>query len=151
MSPTDYVMRPSLMHKAHEEERRIWLLLLFLTVLLTSCQRKAPIPESHKDSGTTPPNLKTCTRLDVRYMPSARKYLMPSSGLEAVLLTEQEANGLDSLRTIVVEDQESIHAFADKVGSAQYVNRRQPLSPSEGTSSPPTQVSGSISLLSMRM
>jgi hypothetical protein len=62
-----------------------------------------------------PPDLKRCTRIEIRYQPSVLDYFFPYPN-ERELLSAEEDKYLQSLQKIASENQEKIKAFAHEVG-----------------------------------
>ena len=56
-----------------------------------------------------------CTRIEIQYKPSMLEYFFPYESQKS-LLSPAEKQYLQSLKTIVVDDQERIKAFADEIG-----------------------------------
>lgn len=63
------------------------------------------------------PDIANCTRLEIRFEPSSLEYFFPYLS-ERVLFSNREIEHLRSLKTIVLEDQEAIKAFAHNIMSA---------------------------------
>ena len=87
------------------------LFLLFLITVFPGCIYYIPF--------STPPDLSTCTRLEIQYDPSTLDYFV-RCGDPQKLLTPAEKNYIQSLKTFVVDDQERIKAFAKDVSLGSY-------------------------------
>jgi hypothetical protein len=62
----------------------------------------------------TPPDLSRCTRVEIRYQPSMLEYFFPYAG-ERCFLSPAEAQYLQSLQTVIVNNPEHIKALAEDV------------------------------------
>jgi hypothetical protein len=74
--------------------------------LLIRYEKKEDQPESY-----SPPALPPCTRVEIQCQPSMLEYFFPNTGQQSIL-SPAEKQALQSLRTIVVDDQERIKALA---------------------------------------
>jgi hypothetical protein len=73
-----------------------------------------PYEEKHEHAAASPPDLSQCTRIEIHYQPSALDYFFPYPQ-ERALMSPEEIESLQSLRSIVVDDREQIEAFAREV------------------------------------
>jgi hypothetical protein len=93
---------------------------VFCAVMLSlcpGCHRKAPKPSN-------PSDLLACTRLEVQYPGGALRQFFPDSGLQKVILNEEESARVRSYDTRTVTDQEQIKALARLL--SQYTYRHTP-------------------------
>jgi len=93
--------------------RFLFLCIFFLCViaLCTGCIYYIPF--------SSPPDLSTCTSLEIQYDPSTLAYFVRCSNPQN-LLTPAEKNYIQSLKTFVVDDQDRINAFAKDVKLGSY-------------------------------
>ncbi len=79
-------------------------------------KRKGPRKEDrHRyDRPDFGPDISTCTKLEIRYKPSALEYVFPFT-INQNLLSDEEAEYLRSENTFVIEDQNILKSFAKKV------------------------------------
>ncbi len=68
---------------------------------------------------TSPPDLDGCTRLEIRYQPSLLAYLTYGDRKREILIDE-ERRYLESLKVIVIDDAQTIEAFALDVSLGSY-------------------------------
>ena len=87
------------------------LFLLSLITVFPGCIYYIPF--------SSPPDLSTCTRLEIQYAPSMLVYFVRCSEPQN-LLTPAEKDYIQSLKTFVVKDQERINAFAKDVSLGSY-------------------------------
>ncbi|MHC4329428.1 MAG: hypothetical protein ACYSWW_15050 [Planctomycetota bacterium] len=64
----------------------------------------------------TPPDLSTCTRVEIRYQPSMLEYFFPYAGQRS-LLSPQEKEYLQPGKRIIVDDLEDLKVLADEVSN----------------------------------
>jgi len=83
---------------------------LILTLCLT-CQPK-------------PPDLTTCTRIEVRYAGGALDYFFRSTSMQKGIFNEEERGHIRSYDRWTVTDQEQIKAFAQQVSQGTYLGWR---------------------------
>ena len=76
-------------------------------------------PEAQKPPKPSPPDLSRCTRLKINLFPSTIEYIFLSPKDQNVLSIE-EIEYLKSLKTIILDDKNSIEDFARDVSSASY-------------------------------
>jgi len=72
------------------------------------------IPYEEKQLRRYPPDLQTCTRVEIQYQPSALEYFFPYASQQS-LMDPSEIQHLRSLKTIVVKNQEHLKALAEDV------------------------------------
>src|SRR4030042_6573965 len=70
--------------------------------------------------GSRPPDLSSCTRLEVRYPRSALNYFLPGTALQRSVLSQDEKEYIQSIEFFTVDDPERIKAFARDVGLGSY-------------------------------
>jgi hypothetical protein len=75
--------------------------------------------ESPEPPKPSPPDLSHCTRLKIKLLPSTLKFLFPSPK-DRGLLSPEEIDYLKSLKTIILDDKNSIEAFARDVSLGSY-------------------------------
>lgn len=63
-----------------------------------------------------PPNLTSCTKVEIRYHPSMLDYYFPYAGQQS-LLSPEEIRYLKTVRTIVLEDTEDLKAIINDIGN----------------------------------
>ena len=73
-----------------------------------------PYEEKYDRPEVSTPDLRHCTRLEVRYCPSVLDYFFPYANERAVM-SIQEADALRSLQTIAMDDQERIQGLAHEI------------------------------------
>jgi hypothetical protein len=97
---------------------------LLLVSLLMSCrgenssreppQAWLPVPKREVEAEETrPPDLTRCTRMEVQYNPSTLEYFFVDD--EVGLLSAEELKYVRSLRTVVIEDAQIIHAISCEI------------------------------------
>jgi hypothetical protein len=74
-----------------------------------------------------PPDLSTCTRIEVRYAWGALRYFFPSTSMQKEVLNEEERKYIRSYDKWTVTDREQIKAFAQQVSQGTYVGWCPPL------------------------
>jgi len=87
------------------------------------------IPYEEKDILNIIPesiNIPLCMRVEIQYKPSMLDYYYPYEGQRS-LLNAEERGSLQSVKTIIVEDQESIKSFIDNInkGAATWLILRE--------------------------
>lgn len=88
-------------------------LCVFLLLSLSGCQSE---PTRQRPS---PPDLSSCTRITIEYLPSTLEYFFPgTSGHEH--FSPEEMHYLETLEARVVDDEELIKGFAHDVSRAVY-------------------------------
>jgi hypothetical protein len=80
----------------------------------TNDRLRIPCERRQRSGSHSPPDLKTCTRLEIRFTPSALEYLFPSI-IEQTLLSSREIQDLRSDRTFLVQDKTALRAFAKEI------------------------------------
>jgi len=75
---------------------------------------RIPYEEKEDRSARYHPELPTCTRIEIRYQPSALGYFFPYTGQQS-LLNPTEKKSLQSLKNIVVDDPEHLKSLANNV------------------------------------
>jgi len=73
--------------------------------------------------GTRPPDLSSCTRLEIRYPRSALNYFLPATDLQKSILSPDEKVRLQSIESSTVSELPRIKAFAYNVGLGTYGGR----------------------------
>ena len=74
------------------------------------------------DRDVSPPDVSSCTRIEVRYPHPTVDYFLPSTGLQSVL-SPDEKEYIKSIECFTVNDPERIKAFAQDVSSGLYDGR----------------------------
>ncbi len=87
--------------------RLVWILLLTLTGLSLGCSPK-------------PPDISTCTRIEVRYTRGALIHFIPDTAGQNSLLSKEEKRYIKSFDTWTVTDQQLIKAFMYDVSQGTY-------------------------------
>jgi len=64
--------------------------------------------------GLEPPNLTSCTKIEIEYQPSALDCYFPCASSRS-LLSDEEIRQLGSVRTVIVEDKEDLKSISDDV------------------------------------
>lgn len=87
------------------------LCILFLAVMLAcpSCDRDV-----------SPPDLSSCTRLEIRFPWSTANYFLTDSGLQDSLLSPEEREYIQSIEFFTINDPERIKTFAHDVSLGTY-------------------------------
>jgi hypothetical protein len=68
----------------------------------------------------SPPDLSSCTRIEIRYPWSTLDYFLPSSGIQDTVLSPKEKVYIESIEFFTVNDPERIKAFAHDVSMGSY-------------------------------
>jgi len=84
-----------------------WILSVMITIPSFGCSRK-------------PPDVSSCTRIEVRYKRGALDHFIPSTYGQNNILSEDERQRVKSFDTWTVTDQQLIKAFAYDVGQGTY-------------------------------
>jgi len=95
---------------------RFVMLCIPIILTLSSCRKYMGVPAP---SATTPPDLTSCTRIEITYLPSTLMYFFPSSSMQR-LLSPDEKNYLQTTDRIIIEDSEAIKDFAYDISRAVY-------------------------------
>lgn len=74
-------------------------------------------------TGTSPPDLRGCTRFEVRYPPSTLSYFFPSTTLQQSVLSPDEREYIQSIEFFTVDDPNRISHFAHDVSQGSYDHR----------------------------
>ena len=90
------------------------LLLLAILLFCSGCNRDE-----------SPPDLSSCTRIEIQYTRSALDYFLPASGVQRSILSPEEREYIQSLTLFTVKDQERIKAFAHDVSLGSYDGRKR--------------------------
>jgi hypothetical protein len=69
---------------------------------------------------TRPPDLRDCTRFEIRYPRSTLEYFLPDTGLQRSLLSPDERRYIESIEFFTIDDPERIKAFAHDVSLGSY-------------------------------
>lgn len=79
---------------------------------------RIPYYEEEQDSSIAhePPDLTSCTKVEIRYHPSMLDYYFPYAGQQS-LLSPEEIRYLRIVRTIVLEDKEDLKAIINDIGN----------------------------------
>ena len=91
------------------------VLCLFLLGVLLLC------PGCDRD--VSPPDLSSCTRIEIRYPRSTLDYFLPSSGIQDTVLSAKEKEYIKSIEFFTVNDPERIKAFSHDVSMGSYGGR----------------------------
>jgi len=86
-----------------------------------SCVRR---DEPAQATRATPPDIASCTRVEIHYRPSVLRYFSLDTGRKQIL-SATEIEYLESLDTIVVEDQEKLKVFASQIALGVYEERSE--------------------------
>jgi len=73
----------------------------------------------------SPPDLSSCTRIEIRYPQSALNYFLPSTALQRSILSTKEKEYIQSVEFFTLNDQERIKAFAYDVSLGSYHGRQR--------------------------
>lgn len=92
----------------------LYLLLLVLVLLCPGCIKD-----------TSPPDLSSCTRIEIRYPRSTLDYFLPSTALQNSILSTKEKEYIQSIEFFTVNDRERIKAFAHDVSLGSYHGHRR--------------------------
>jgi hypothetical protein len=76
------------------------------------------------DRDESPPDLSSCTRIEIQYTHSALDYFLPDSGIQRSILSPEEKKYIQSFTLLKVKDQERIKAFAHDVSLGSYDGRK---------------------------
>jgi len=82
---------------------------------------RIPYEEKEDRSHPYPPDLPTCTLVEIQCQPSTLEYFFPYTGQQS-LLSSNEKQDLRTLKTIVVADPERIKALAHDLSLGAYTN-----------------------------
>jgi hypothetical protein len=80
---------------------------------------KIPYDETIKRSEINPPEMNTCTKVEIQYQPSMLEYFFPYQSQQS-LLARQEIEYLQSQSSIVIEDKKVINEFANEVKETKH-------------------------------
>jgi hypothetical protein len=94
-------------------------LFILLLLALSSCQKHNIISESTKQTKVYPPDLSSCTRLEIQYIPSALDCLIGSEFARG-LFTAAEIKDIEAIKKIVVRDSDRIEAIANDLSTGTY-------------------------------
>ena len=89
-----------------------------------------------------PPDLSTCTRIEVRYVDGALDYFFQDSSMRKGVLNETEREYIRSYDKWTVTDPEQIRAFAQQVSQGTYLGWRLSLLALIAEKFPPTKMVG---------
>ena len=90
------------------------LLLLAILLFCSGCDRDE-----------SPPDLSSCTRIEIRYTRSTLDYFLSGSSVQRSILSPEEKEYIQSLTLFTVKDQERIKAFAHDVSLGSYDGRKR--------------------------
>ncbi len=109
MRDADYRYRNVLWGRLFSTDVRRIVRILSITVMVLSfgCRPK-------------PPDLNTCTRIELRYAEGALNHFIPHTPAQNSILSENERRYVQSCDTWTVTDQQVIQAFANDVGQGAY-------------------------------
>lgn len=96
---------------------------IFVFLYLLLCAVVLLCPGCTKD--TSPPDLSSCTRIEIRYPRSTLDYFLPSTALQDSILSTKEKEYIQSIEFFTVNDRERIKAFAHDVSLGYYHGRRR--------------------------
>jgi len=82
------------------------------------------IPYEEKWPKPSPPDLSRCTRVEIQYLPSMLEYFFPYKGQQK-LLSPAEKEYLQSLKTVVVEDQKHLKDLTHEVSSLSFIGTKR--------------------------
>jgi hypothetical protein len=91
--------------------------VIALNVGFWLCRREPPKPFPLE---LMPPDLRSCTRIEISYWPYVWGYPVWSDEAERSLLTPEEAQHIEMLLQFVVDDSERLSAFAQMIASGSY-------------------------------
>ena len=77
----------------------------------------------------SPPDLSSCTRIEIRYPWSTLDYFLPSSGIQDTVLSPKEKEYIKSIEFFTVNDPERIKAFSHDVSLGSYIRPRDVVYP----------------------
>ena len=80
---------------------------------------KIPYEETIKSSEINPPEMNTCTKVEIQYQPSMLEYFFPYESQRS-LFTSQEIEYLQSQNNIVLKDKKVIDEFANEVKQTKH-------------------------------
>ena len=88
------------------------------SVRITVDNLSIPYYEEEQDPSIAhePPDLTSCTKVEIRYQPSMLDYYFPYAGQQS-LLSPEEIQYLKNVRTIVLEDTEDLKAIINEIGN----------------------------------
>ncbi len=81
-----------------------------------------------------PPDLTTCTRIEIHYPYGVLSYLFPDRALQKGILTKEEEESAKSYENLMVDDQEMIRTLARDISHATYLRRLRGRPPSTAVS-----------------
>jgi hypothetical protein len=99
------------------------LLLICLSLSLLSCRQEPSDSQPSAPPSPRPPDLSTCTRIEIRYLPSLLEYGFHGRQRKGVLSPEELAH-IRSCDPFVVDQQEHINVFAQSIGLGCYCDTR---------------------------
>jgi hypothetical protein len=73
-----------------------------------------------EDTKPSPPDLKSCTRVELRYLPSTLDFFFHGAEARSIL-SSQEVGHLNCLTEFVIDDQELLRTFAHHISSGSYI------------------------------
>lgn len=80
---------------------------------------KIPYIETLERSKINPPDMNYCTKVEIQYQPSMLEYFFPYESQRG-LFTSKEIEYLQSQKSIVIEDENAIHKFANELKQTKY-------------------------------
>lgn len=95
----------------------LYIISLLLLVILLFC--------SGCDRDESPPDLSSCTRIEIRYTRSTLDYFLSGSSVQRSILSPEEKEYIQSLTLFTVKDQERIKVFAHDVSLGSYDGRKK--------------------------
>jgi len=108
-------MRYSSDHTPRALTNVMFRVLFYFILFLLFC------PGCERD--VSPPDLSTCTRLEIRYPRSTLNYLLGDTALQKSVLSLDEREHIKSIDFFTVSDPECIKAFASNVSQGSYHGR----------------------------
>ena len=103
--------------------RKLACACLLLAAALLCFPAWHPKPPDLSAGVPTPPDLSTCTRLEVRYLDGALHHFFRDPSWQKTVLNEEERVRVRSYDTWTVTNQEQIKAFADDVRQGTYFQK----------------------------
>jgi len=76
--------------------------------------------ESQETPNPSPPDINDCTHIEIQYLPSTLEYFFHTDE-EEKLLSPEETEYIQSLETIVADDEKGLKIFSSVIGSSSYV------------------------------
>ena len=96
---------------------------MFVVLCLLLCAVLLFCPGCDRD--VSPPDLSSCTRIEIRYSPSTPDYFLTGRALQQSVLSQNEKEYIESIEFFTVTDPKRIKAFAHDVSLGSYDGRRR--------------------------